>query len=45
VVMSPHPGRIKAVLPINLPRPRTEALRETREFLGHVREAREMLRS
>jgi NitT/TauT family transport system ATP-binding protein len=44
VVMSPHPGRIKAVLPINLPRPRTEALRETREFLGYVREARDMLR-
>jgi NitT/TauT family transport system ATP-binding protein len=43
--MSPHPGRIKAVLPVKLPRPRTEALRETSEFLAHVREARDMLRS
>jgi NitT/TauT family transport system ATP-binding protein len=45
VVMSPHPGRIKAVLPIGLPRPRTESLRESPEFLRYVREAREALRS
>jgi NitT/TauT family transport system ATP-binding protein len=45
VVMSPHPGRIKTVLPIDLPRPRTESLRETPEFLGLVRAAREALRS
>ena len=45
VVMSPQPGRIKAVLPIHLPRPRSESLRETLEFLAQVRQAREALRS
>jgi NitT/TauT family transport system ATP-binding protein len=45
VVMSPHPGRIKAMLPVKLPRPRDEALRETPAFLAYVREARDMLRS
>jgi NitT/TauT family transport system ATP-binding protein len=45
VVMAPRPGTIKAVLPVNLPRPRTEALRETPEFIALVRAAREHLRS
>jgi NitT/TauT family transport system ATP-binding protein len=45
VVMSPHPGRIKAEIRIALGRPRSEAMRETPEFLAHVRAAREALRS
>lgn len=44
VVMSPHPGRIAAILPVDLPRPRTEELREQPEFLSRVRAAREALR-
>ncbi|MEQ8965592.1 MAG: ABC transporter ATP-binding protein [Azospirillaceae bacterium] len=43
VVMSPHPGRIKQILPVALPRPREPAMRETMEFLAMVREARETL--
>ncbi len=45
VVMSAHPGRVKAVLPIDLPRPRADSLREAPEFLAAVRLAREALRS
>jgi NitT/TauT family transport system ATP-binding protein len=45
VVMSPHPGRIKTEMRIALPRPRAEAIRETPEFLAHVRTAREALRA
>ena len=44
VVMSPHPGRIATILPVDLPRPRTEDLREQPEFLSRVRAAREALR-
>jgi NitT/TauT family transport system ATP-binding protein len=44
VVMSPHPGRIATILPVDLPRPRTEDLREQPEFLIRVRAAREALR-
>jgi NitT/TauT family transport system ATP-binding protein len=45
VVMSPHPGRVKTEMQIALARPRSEAMRETPEFLAHVRAAREALRS
>jgi NitT/TauT family transport system ATP-binding protein len=43
VVMSPRPGRIAAVLSVELPRPRHPGLRETPEFFHHVREARKVL--
>jgi NitT/TauT family transport system ATP-binding protein len=45
VVMAPRPGTIKAVIPVDLPRPRTEALRETPEFIALIRQAREVLRA
>jgi NitT/TauT family transport system ATP-binding protein len=45
VVMAPRPGTIKAILPVDLPRPRTESLRETPEFIALVRRAREVLRA
>jgi NitT/TauT family transport system ATP-binding protein len=45
VVMSPHPGRIKTVLAPDLPRPRSEDLHETPEFLKWTRMARQALRS
>jgi NitT/TauT family transport system ATP-binding protein len=35
VVMSTHPGRVKAVIPIELPRPRTEHIRAEPQF-GHL---------
>ena len=44
VVMSPHPGRIAKILPVDLRRPRTEDLREQPEFLSRMRAAREALR-
>ena len=37
VVMTPRPGRIQEVLPIELERPRTLALRETPKFLTYAR--------
>jgi NitT/TauT family transport system ATP-binding protein len=45
VVISPHPGRITTEIRVALQRPRSEAMRETPEFLAHVRAAREALRS
>jgi NitT/TauT family transport system ATP-binding protein len=45
VVMSPHPGRIRTILPVDLPRPRTEDVREQPKFLSLMRAAREVLRA
>lgn len=44
-VMSHRPGRINTVLDAALPRPRRPDMRETVEFLDHVRAAREALGS
>ncbi len=45
VVMSPHPGRIKTILSTDLPRPRSDEMHETPEFMRWIRLAREALRS
>jgi NitT/TauT family transport system ATP-binding protein len=44
VVMSAHPGRIVTTLRIELPRERDPGIRETLEFVQHVKRAREALR-
>jgi NitT/TauT family transport system ATP-binding protein len=38
VVMTPRPGKIDRIIDIDLPRPRTLAMRETPEFAGYSRE-------
>lgn len=44
VVMSPRPGRIEQVVPIDLPRPRDMATREAPRFFELVTQVRESLR-
>jgi NitT/TauT family transport system ATP-binding protein len=44
VVLAPHPGRVHAVLPVDLPFPRTAALRESPEFEALVARASHVLR-
>lgn len=39
-VLSPHPGRLSAIVDIDLPRPRTSAMRETPEFFSLVSKIR-----
>jgi NitT/TauT family transport system ATP-binding protein len=43
VVMSPRPGRISEVIPIDLPQPRTQATREEPRFFELVTRVREAL--
>ena len=43
VVMSPRPGRIQAVVPIDLPQPRTYETREQPRFFELVTQVRELL--
>jgi NitT/TauT family transport system ATP-binding protein len=43
VVMSPRPGRISDVIPIDLPQPRTAATREEPRFFELVTQVREAL--
>jgi NitT/TauT family transport system ATP-binding protein len=45
VVMSAHPGEIKTIVDIELPRQRAPEVRDTLEFVEHVRAAREALRA
>ena len=40
VVMSPHPGRVSAVLDIDLNRPRCAQMRETEEYYDYIAEIR-----
>ncbi|MPN63642.1 Aliphatic sulfonates import ATP-binding protein SsuB [bioreactor metagenome] len=39
-VLSPHPGRLSAIVDIGLPRPRTKAVRESDEFFHLVSKVR-----
>ena len=43
VVMSPRPGRITEIIPIDLPQPRTNAVREDPRFFELVTQVREAL--
>jgi len=43
VVMSPRPGRIREVVDIDFPRPRTWELAETTEFVAKVAEVKQIL--
>ncbi len=43
-VMSPRPGRVRGVVEINLPRPRSEEIETTPEFVGYVDRLRRLLR-
>ncbi len=45
VIMSRRPGRISRTITVNLPRPRQAGMRETIDYLDHVRVAREALES
>jgi len=36
VVLSPHPGRVSAIVDVDLPRPRVNAIRETSEFYEYI---------
>lgn len=40
VVLSPHPGRVSAVVDIDIPRPRTLAMKDTAEFTALVSKVR-----
>lgn len=40
VVLSPHPGRVSAIVDIDFPRPRKNSLRETPEFYEYVAKIR-----
>lgn len=44
VVMTPRPGRIHSIVDIDLPRPRTHEVLESREFEDKVREVKQVLR-
>jgi NitT/TauT family transport system ATP-binding protein len=45
VVMSARPGRITKVVDVDLPRPRTDAVRETEAYFTLITEVREALRA
>ena len=40
VVLSPHPGRVSAIVDVTLPRPRPLSVKETPEFVALVSKVR-----
>ena len=42
IVMTPRPGKIDKIIDIDLPRPRTLAMRESEKFAGYSREILEI---
>ena len=42
IVMTPRPGRVDKIIDINLPRPRTLAMRDSPEFAGYSRQILEI---
>ena len=44
VVMAPHPGRVRAVIEVDLPRPRRPQLRQGADFVARVAELEEIIR-
>ena len=40
VVLSPHPGRVSAVIDINIPRPRNMESKQTKQFYDYITEIR-----
>src|SRR4051812_2767142 len=45
VVMSPRPGRITTIVDVDLPRPRTDEVRESEPYFARITEVREALRA
>lgn len=45
IVLQPHPGRVRAVVPINLPRPRSLDIKRTAEFATIVEELWSLIKS
>src|SRR5262249_55158671 len=43
VVMTPRPGKVAEIIPIDLPRPRVTAVRDDPKFIGYMRKIRERL--
>ena len=43
IVLSPRPGRVKRIVEVDLPRPRTEAVRESESFFRYDTELRRLL--
>jgi len=43
VVMSPHPGRVMAVVPVDLPRPRTSDTRTDARYYDVITQVRRVL--
>ena len=42
VVMTPRPGRIDSIIDIDLPRPRTFAMRDTQQFSAYTKQIRDL---
>src|SRR3954447_16847865 len=45
VVMSPRPGQITTIVDVDLPRPRTDEVRESEPYFARITEVREALRA